>query len=203
MKYTDLRKLIQSPYFTLQDIRLNGGILYPYQITQWKKRELIEQIKRGVYLFTDRKSDISKEEIAFILYEPSYISVEYALKYYGFIPDMVYAITSITTRTTRRFTNSLGSFIYQHVTPRLFFGYTSHNTKFGKYLFAEPEKAVLDYLYLHQENFDTMDDLEEARLNSEELQNRIDAKKLREYARAFQSPKIDRLIDLLDEYAHS
>lgn len=203
MKYSELRNVIRNPYFTLQEVRLRGGDIIPSQLTFWRKEGFIDQLKRGVYFFTDRASDICKEEIAFVLYEPSYISVELALKRYGLIPEMVYSITSVTTRTTRRFSNSLGSFIYHHITPRLFFGYSVQETRFGKYLFAEPEKALLDYLHLNQDTLDTFDAIKEIRINPEEFASRIDKKKLKDYARAFQSSKIDRLLDFLLSYVHT
>lgn len=203
MKYSELRNLIRSPYFTLQEVRLRGGEIIPSQLTFWRKEGFINQLKRGVYLFTDRAGEISKEEIAFILYKPNYISVEFALKRYGLIPEMVYSITSVTTRTTRRFSNSLGSFIYHHIAPRLFFGYTAQETRYGKYLFAEPEKAILDYLHLNQDMLDTADAIKEIRINSEEFALRIDQKKLTDYARAFQSPKINRILVLLLSYVHA
>lgn len=203
MKYIDFHTVIKSPYFSLQDIRLRGAALYSSQLSLWKRQGLIDQIKRGVYVFNDRRDDMQKEEIAFLLYGPSYISVESILKKNGLIPEMVYATTSITTRTTRRFVNSFGSFIYHHVTPRLFFGYTSHATTYGKYLLADPEKAILDYLYINQDRIDTVSDIEEIRINSEVFLEVVDMVKIKEYARAFCSSKVDRLLAMVLTYVHA
>ncbi|MBI4600276.1 hypothetical protein HY732_05155 [Candidatus Uhrbacteria bacterium] len=195
--------MIKNPYFTLQDIRIRGAVLFPSQLTLWKKQGLIDKVKRGIYVFNDRKDGIQKEEIAFLLYGPSYISSESILRKHGLIPEMVYGTTSVTTRTTRRFTNSFGAFIYHHVTPRLFFGYTAHTTPHGKYLLADPEKAMLDYLYLNQDSIDTIDDIDEIRINGERFLEVMDTDKLKEYACAFCSPKIDHLLDILCTYVHA
>lgn len=203
MKYIDFHTVIKSPYFSLQDLRLRGVALYSSQLSLWKRRGLIDQIKRGIYVFNDRKDEMQKEEIAFLLYGPSTISTESILKKYGLIPEMVTATTSITTRTTRRFTNSFGFFIYHRVTPRLFFGYTSHATAHGKYLLADPEKAILDYLYLNQDRIDTVSDIEEIRINSEVFLEVMDIARIKEYARAFCSSNVDRLLEMVLTYVHA
>lgn len=203
MKYIDFYTLIKSPYFSLQDIRLRGVVLYSSQLSLWKRHGLIDQIKRGVYVFNDRKDNIQKDEVAFLLYGPSYISTESILKKNGLIPEMVIAVTSITTRTTRRFVNSFGSFIYHHVTPRLFFGYTALVTPNGKYLIASPEKALLDYLYLNQDRIETIHDIEEIRINVEVFNETMNTKMLRDYARAFCSSKVGRLLEMVFTYVHA
>ncbi len=203
MKYVDFHALIKSPYFTIQDIRLQGVSLYSSQLSLWKRQGLIDQVKRGVYVFNDRRHEVQKEEISFLLYGPSYISTESVLKKQGLIPEMVSAVTSVATRTTRRFTNSFGTFIYHHITPRLFFGYTAHTTPRGKYLLADPEKALLDYLYLNQDHIASADDIEGIRINSSVFLEVMDEKVLKDYARAFCSPKIDRLLEILLAYVHA
>ena len=65
------------------------------------KEGLFIRLKKGLYtLQTDLPSE---EEIANKLYMPSYISFEYALGYYQLIPEMVYTITSATSKPTRKF----------------------------------------------------------------------------------------------------
>jgi hypothetical protein len=54
-------------------------------------------------------------EIANPLYGPSYISLEYALSYYGLIPERVESITSVTTKRSKKFITPLGSFSYEHI----------------------------------------------------------------------------------------
>ncbi len=197
MKYQDFHKTIKKPYFSRLDINIMKLKLYNYQISLWARKGYIERIKRGLYAFSDRKNEISLEEMSFLIYEPSYISLEYALNYYGFIPEMVYSITAITPRTTRKFTNKFGNFIYRKMDPSLFFGYKVIDTKNGKYLLAEPEKALLDYFYLNLKNINSKEDIEELRLNCESIKNIIDRKKLESYLEKFNSQKMQNMIKII------
>lgn len=197
MKYQDLYKTIKKPYFSRLDINILGLKVCNYQFTYWVKKGYIERIKRGLYVFSDRRNDMSPEEISFLIYEPSYISLEYALSCYGFIPEMVYSFTAVTPKITRRFANKFGNFIYRRIKPRLFFGYRIMETKSGKYLLAEPEKALLDYFYLNSKNMNSKEDIEEMRLNCEMVKKTIDRKKLEFYLGKFDSQKMRRIIKII------
>jgi len=113
------------------------------QLYRWQKKRLIIQLKRGVYLLNenDRKIKPSRIFIASQLYSPSYISMEYALSFYGLIPERVADITSITTKKTTKFKNELGNFVYQHIKPETFRGFKSVKDESGYTFFiAEKEK---------------------------------------------------------------
>lgn len=101
--------------------------------------------RRGIYCFAeDLPHDLV---IANKLYSPSYVSLETALSYYGILPETVYSITSITTRTTRRFELIGKEFSYQKIKTNAYFGYKSMDVDGRTVLFAEKEKALADYLY--------------------------------------------------------
>jgi len=122
------------------------------QLTRWHKKGLIIQLKRGIYALNkgDRKVNSSRFFLANQLLWPSYVSLESALGYYGLIPEAVADVTSVTTKKTSRFTNPIGRFVYQRVKPDAFRGYRSYKDEAGlECLIAEPEKAVLDFLYLN------------------------------------------------------
>lgn len=199
MKYIDFKKLIQKPYFSRADMRLRKMRVYDYQLTLWRKNGYIEPLKRGLYVFTEHKQDIKPEEFSFLLYEPSYLSLEYALHQYGFIPEMVAVFTAVTTRPTRTTQNQFGRFYYRTIAPHLFFGYDARETAHGKYLVAHPEKALLDYFYLNPRTMRTKQDLEEARFNCDALTETINRKRLKEYLVVFHSKRLDNLMRLLFE----
>ncbi|MBN1869028.1 MAG: hypothetical protein JW847_00405 [Candidatus Omnitrophica bacterium] len=122
------------------------------QLNRWLQKGLIHKLKKGAYLFNenDRKINPDHSFIANQLYAPSYVSLEYALYIYGLIPEKVTAITSITTKKTVRFSNVSGEYIYQHVKPTAFGGFRRVKDSNGYFIFiAEPEKAVVDFLYLN------------------------------------------------------
>ena len=170
------------------------------QLSLWAKRGYIRIVKRGLYVFVDMKDAVDQYTIAFLVYEPSYISLESALKHYGLIPEMVQAVTSVTPRTTRSFTNEYGRFIYRHIRSDLFWGYRASETTHGKYLMAEPEKAVLDYMYFNLRVLGTIDDIRALRINTEEFRKAIDRRRFKKYLAAFDSPKMNHAADLLLHY---
>lgn len=126
------------------------------QLTRWQKKGLLIQLKRGIYVLnkSDRKVNPSRFFFANQLLWPSYVSFESALGYYGFIPEAVADVTSVTSKKTSRFKNPLGEFIFQRVKPAAFRGYRSYEDEAGLDVFiAEPEKAVVDFLYLNLRKF--------------------------------------------------
>lgn len=196
MKYIDFRNKIGAPTFTSQDIRALRIRVYPHQLTEWTRKGYLFKLKRGIFAFSDRRDQLSIEYISFLLYQPSYISLEWALSHHGLIPEMVYMVTAVTSKTTRTFENEFGLFSYRHLKRNLFFGYERIDTKEGIFLLAEPEKALLDYLYLNLPKINDEDDLDAIRLNPFELEG-LDNKKLKNYAAVFQNKKIDYLLELL------
>ncbi|NTW29922.1 MAG: hypothetical protein HGA33_01425 [Candidatus Moranbacteria bacterium] len=154
-------------------------------------------MKKGLDVFVDEKGKVSPEEISFLLYQPSYLSLEYALCHYGIIPEMVFTKTAVTTKTTRKFSNGFGTFSYRHIQPKLFFGYVTKETVSGKYLLAEPEKALLDYLYFNLGKIDDEHDVSGLRINKDELEKQIDRKKLDAYLNEFGVRKLERIIRMI------
>lgn len=198
MKYRDFVKTIGKPYFTRQDVLLRDISIYDSQLTKWQKEGLLVRAKRGLYVFTDRQKELTPEEMSMLLYEPSYISLESALSHYGFIPEIVHAVTSVTTKTTRTFSNPFGHFMYRSVKPELFFGYVPKETKHGKFLFAEPEKALLDFFYLRPDAVgDSMESLEELRINCEIFTETVNKEKFGKYLGLFKSKKMERISDIV------
>lgn len=106
---------------------------------------LFMRLKRGLYaLQTDPPGEL---EIANALYTPSYISFEYALAYYHIIPEMVYTVTSATTKPTRVFTVGSTGFSYKTIKKEAWTGYILQQQGNKSFLIAEKEKALVDYLY--------------------------------------------------------
>ena len=193
MKYQEFKKAINSPYFSSLDIHLQGLNVYNYQLSLWQKKAYIKKLKRGFYYFIDQKDDITSYEIAFYMYQPSYISMESALSIYGLIPEMIFAITSLSAKANRKVQNDFGLFIYRHINSRLFFAYIPIETKFGKYLLAEPEKALLDYFYLNLGKINNIDDIKELRINTYEL-SKLNKAKIKKYLKVFKIKKLEKMI---------
>lgn len=192
MKYNDLEKIIPGPLFTRQELLLYGLKVYDYQLSLWVKKRYLIRLKNGIYAFARDAEKLNAEYIAHLLYQPSYLSLESAMSDYGFIPEMVYAHTSVTAKTTRTFDNFFGRFIYRHTKKELFWGYIPVSTPAGQYLEAEPEKAVLDYLYLNLAGIRGQEDFNGIRLNREQMRARLDPEKFTRYLAAFDLPKMEK-----------
>lgn len=153
MKLQELQhKLKHYPLFTLEDIfkwfPQGERKTTVNQLSRWVKQGYLESIKRGVYKLRDYEIKDSLL-IANFIYAPSYVSLESALNYYSIIPDIPFAITSLTLKKTKQFETKLfGVFIYSHIKPALFFGFESVMVEQYSYSIARPEKALFDFLYL-------------------------------------------------------
>ena len=143
---------------TFGNIPIDNGvlksILTDYQSPNMKIRLLQQQgaliqLKRGLYVVSPEFSgkQLSLGLIANHIYGPSYVSLHYALRYYGLIAERVYTITSITTHHTRTFENSLARFTYRGVGTEYFpIGVRSIDENGVSYLMATPEKALCDMI---------------------------------------------------------
>jgi len=197
MKYTQLLENLKNPIFSLHDLAMLGQKANSSQISSLAKRGDIIRLKNGLYVIASRKADVVPEHIAFRMYGPSYISLEWALYKHGLMPDIPYNVTSITAKTTRDFKTPFGSFIYKSVKPDLFFGYMKYEDVSGQpYLLAQPEKALLDYLYLSLSRLKNQADIDGLRLNPFTMAE-LDHKTLRAYALIFNNPRLESLISCL------
>ncbi len=192
MKYNELTAAIKSPVFSRNDLALSGHHVLDYQLSLWVKKGYLIRLKNGLYAFRREMKQVRSEEVAFLLCQPSYLSLESALARFGFIPEIVYAYTSVTARITRTFENDFGRFIYRHVKSDLFWGYVEMKTEHGLYLLAEPEKALLDYFYLNLARINTVDDFDSIRLNEEEMEKTLDKDKFFRYLNAFGMKKMEK-----------
>lgn len=130
--------------------------------TLLQKGDLI-RVKKGLYLFGSdyRKGTYSQEIMANKIYGPSYISREYALAYYGLIPEYVAEVTSMSTKRARNFDTPIGRFSYVHLPPKLyqvnFNLVTVRNNETA--LLATAEKALADLLYFREDHPETLNEL--------------------------------------------
>ena len=146
--------------------------------------DLFLKIRNGLYAV--RLEPPQEEAIANRLYAPSYISFEYALARYGIIPESVYAVTSATTRITREFIVSNKSFTYSHIKKQAYRGYGTEKIAGMTVFIAEPEKALVDYLYFI--------DLKRKTLNERLNVRRVKKKLVIEYARFFGRKSLMKLV---------
>ncbi len=152
MKWIEFEREIKAKdikLFTPLDVQRFLGrtkIATRFLIHRLKKQGYILSLKRGLYQLSD--GHVPDLYLANKLYEPSYVSLEFALSYHRVIPENVYEITSVTTKATRRFSALGKSFTYRKIKKDAFTGYISKREGNYNYLIADPEKAFVDLTYL-------------------------------------------------------
>jgi len=118
------------------------------KITNLLRQGRIIRVKKGIYIFGERyrRRPFSREILANMIYGPSYVSLDYALHYYGLIPERVEAMTSVTDGRGRRFFTPVGLFIYRGVPMNAYrIGIDQVELESGRsFLIATPEKALAD-----------------------------------------------------------
>ncbi|RLC34757.1 hypothetical protein DRH14_02235 [Candidatus Shapirobacteria bacterium] len=120
------------------------------------QKKIITKLANAKYLFN--QSSTTKFEISNYLYQPSYISLQSALSFYGILPQFTYSITAITTKKTKKIISQQQEFTYSHIKTQLFHHYHKQNG----FLIATPEKALFDSLYFQSKglvslNLDELD----------------------------------------------
>jgi hypothetical protein len=155
MKKNTLSKLAKSPYFSktgLRSLSNDSENTISQNITRWIKSGDIISLKKGYYTtklffykFFDRPD--YKEFIASILRKPSYVSAEYILQKYDLLTETTYGITSITTKTSRSYSNKLDNYNFRNIKSDLYLGFEEKHFLDHPYYVATKAKALFDYLY--------------------------------------------------------
>jgi len=121
----------------------------PYdKIGELVKQDILIQIRKGLYIPGKNLKVQGPERflIANHLHGPSYVSSDSALSHWGFIPERVYKISSITTMLSKQYKTPVGKFSYTHMElPYYCFGIRQVAlTKKQTVLMASTEKAICD-----------------------------------------------------------
>ncbi|NCN82806.1 MAG: hypothetical protein GW947_02455 [Candidatus Pacebacteria bacterium] len=111
-------------------------------LTDLVQNKILGKLERGKYVLSDDR--VNDFVTANILYSPSYISFETALNHHGILSQFPYETTSATPKKSRSKQIDGKLYSYVHIKKSLFWGYSKQD----KYLIAEPEKALLDQLYI-------------------------------------------------------
>jgi hypothetical protein len=128
------------------------------------KSEEIIRIHRGLYCLAAKylRRKLNPLVLAQRIYGPSYVSLETALSYHGWIPEAVYAITSISLGRSREVVTPLGHFSFTRVPQKVFYTDVARiekevggNSEWSlhaveSFFIASPLKALADYVYAHR-----------------------------------------------------
>lgn len=177
-------KNIPKGYFTLTDVKkvssLSEGSLR-VAMSRLVKKGNIYRIFRGIY--TVDIAEIDWENFACETYCPSYISFESALAMQNILSQKPVHVTLATSNRSKQVIVKDKNIIYHHIKKNLFWGFA----KKGSYLLADPEKSLLDLIYLSLRGY--------AKFDSEEIDFKfINKKRLDEYLKIFNIPRMNNII---------
>ncbi len=185
-----MQKLIQKinnipkSYFAFSDIRKVAGLddaSLRVTLSRLAKRGDLVKLGKGTYATDATK--INWEQFAAENYQPSYLSFEWALARHNILSQQPMSLTLATTRRSNK-KNVLGkTIIYQHLQPKLFWGYFKEEN----YFIAEPEKDFLDLAYLSLNGY--------AKFDPEEMNlDFLDRKKVATYLKKFNSRRLNTIM---------
>lgn len=138
------KKYKDTKIFSINHFKLLAGVSghnLRVSLFRLNQKQLVKRICRGFYANPFNSPTI--EEISSQIYYPSYISRESALSFYGILSQIPQVTTCVTPNLPHIFKTSYGIIEYRQIKRDLFRNFVR---KKG-YFIAEPEKALLDYLY--------------------------------------------------------
>jgi len=193
MKFIDLKtQLSKNDIIDIRNVINLFDSIDRRRLYEWQKKGYIIKLTNNYYIFSDAEIDDSfVRMISNKIYSPSYISLESALSYYGLIPEAVFQITSMTSRKTYNIQTDIANFNYRSIHKSLFWGYNLNTETSHDFFIADPEKTILDYLYINP-HLDDIRSLEELRFNQERFNNLLNISKLKKYLQMFSHARLLR-----------
>jgi len=144
-------KQLRRPVFTTREIAAScgGTSSNAVQALRHLEREgILFQIAKGVWGLDIGKEKISAySAIPFLLAHRAYVSFISALHLHGIIEQIPQGVTLASTSHTRTLHTKLGTYFIHQISPSFFKGFDWYKVD-GNFLIAEPEKALVDCLYL-------------------------------------------------------
>lgn len=161
-------------------------------LRRYEAHGLVEHISSKVYI-NRLNQNFSPRELVNILRPESYISLESALVERGITSQSPAILTCVTTGYPKTFRSLSVTVSYRKISKDLYWGFEVKRTRYNTYLIAEPEKALLDWIYLgRQEGLPTP--LDEINLQF------LDRRKLKTYAGRFPRTVEEVINQLLIEH---
>lgn len=158
------------------------------------------KIKKGLY---ETNPNIPIYYLSSSIYGPSYISFDFALSYYGLIPERVEVVTCATygKKKKKKIETQLGNLIYRDVPTNVYsYGVKLITKDSYTYHIAIPEKALCDKLYTISpvNNIEEMYNLlfNDLRIDEIEL-NKLDLNIIKELNELYHSTNVSFLYKVL------
>ena len=144
-------KKLNRPVFTTREAAMLSGSSLSNASKMLKtleKKGLVFKVARGIWAETGNERLSPYSVIPFLLTKNrAYVSFISALHLYGIIEQIPQEITLASTIHTKKIHTKVGTFSIHCISPLLFDGFDWYKGN-GSFLIAEPEKALIDSLYL-------------------------------------------------------
>lgn len=159
-------------------------------------------LKRGIF---ETEANTPGFVLANALLGPSYLSFEYALSYYGMIPERVMTYTSATFGKNKKieYKNKFGVFTYRDIPKDVFpYNYTRELSGDRPYLIATKEKALCDQLSIAppiRGRSDFEEYLFDGMRIDEDIFEELDTSKIMRIAPLYHRTNLDQLASLIEK----
>lgn len=159
----------------------------------------IQRIRQSLPCLSTRflRSRIDPFTLAQRVYGPSYISLEGARSHHGWIPEAVPAITSASLERSREFLTPLDLFAFVRIPQTTFFSGVERVTATdgAPFFIASPVKALADYVYGHQCDWQSADPIIASLRVEPEMRAGASPGMFEELAGVHRSARVRRFLD--------
>ena len=162
-------------------------------LTRAVKAGDIKRVRRGLYCLSSELSPVLPHPyvLSNLVYGPSYISMETALEFHGWIPEAVHNVFAITNARGRRFLTPFGLFRYETIkqSPLMSGVERYENDPSGTFFVASPLKALCDMVVARNLDWRGIEPLEESLRIEREYLERLSISDFRQLENVYYSKK--------------
>lgn len=157
----------------------------------------IVRIRRGLYALSKKhqRTGIDLFEVAQVIYAPSYISLESALSYHGWIPEAVRTTTSVCRNRSKEFTTPFGVFSYSRMPKYNYIGIDRIGSGRSLFLMAEPTRALIDLVFVYKKDWEGTDPLLSSLRIEPQILEKIDIETLKQLKKEKLGRRVNCFID--------
>jgi predicted transcriptional regulator of viral defense system len=160
-------------------------------LRRYAAKGILEEVSKGLYLNT-LASGFSARDVVNVVRPNAYISLESALAEWGISTQHPVALTCVGTLDARTIKTKSLNISYLKINETLFWGFQEKKTRYSTYKIAEPEKALLDWIYFsHNDGLPVV--LDELRFEN------LSRSRLADYAKKYPSTVLKTLYFPLTE----
>jgi predicted transcriptional regulator of viral defense system len=162
-------------------------------LVRQQRRGLVEHVGEKVFWSPLAERFDAKDLIRYFR-KNAYVSLQTVLRESGISTQIPSTLTCVTTEHQGTVRSKSLAITFQHISPKLFWGFREKPTLYGAYKTAEPEKALLDWVYLlRQRGLPAATDEFDV--------SQIDRGKLLDYSQKYPKPVRQQVTELLAEFA--